>query len=175
MTFLTERGKPPIRRDRFFILSSDVCLSVSSGLGATVFKWFQAKPWFLTQILSTVVFDRGQTRGERGKIRRKRNGWRNGCEWSRDMETMATNYFACVSAASQTAIPPAVPFPAYFPPFPLICPLSKKTQDKIELKIKFHQNRLKTGASRSKLTDRHPDRHTTKETLKRSLRSLSYY
>jgi len=37
---------------------------------------------------------------------RKRNGWRNGCfvyfEWSRDMETMATNYYACVSAVSQS-------------------------------------------------------------------------
>jgi len=46
-------------------------------------------------------FDRGKIRGERGKM----NGWRNGCggiavEWSRDMETTATNY--CVSGASQS-------------------------------------------------------------------------
>jgi len=37
---LTERAKSPIRRDREFFLSSDVCLSVSSGLEVTVFKRF---------------------------------------------------------------------------------------------------------------------------------------
>jgi len=41
LKFLTERAKSPIRRDREFCLSSDVCLSVSqSGLEVTVFKRF---------------------------------------------------------------------------------------------------------------------------------------
>jgi len=37
---LTERAKSPIRRDMEFFLSSDVWMSVSSGLQVIVFKRF---------------------------------------------------------------------------------------------------------------------------------------
>jgi len=39
-TLLTARAKCPTRRDREFIISSDVLMSVSSCLDATVFKRF---------------------------------------------------------------------------------------------------------------------------------------